>query len=377
MTIRQSEAEPMHYLDNASTTKVTESAATAVLNAMINQFGNPSSVHSLGIEAEGIVERARSEIAKSLGCKPEEIIFTSGGTEADNLAVIRGAELLKRRGRHIITTEIEHSAVTNAAKYLEENGFEVTYLAPAKDGAVAIADIEKAIRPDTILLSMMLANNETGVLQPVVEASRLLKAKNPFALVHSDAVQGYLKRRFTVNSLGVDMLSISAHKIHGPKGAGALYIRNGIKLKPMTHGGGQESGLRSGTEAVPAIAGFGEAVKEAFSTLPDNISYVDKLREMLQEGLKNLPGVTEIASGGSIINIAVPKYPTEVIIRMLESRQIYVSGGSACSRGKKSRILEAMRVPQNLLKSSIRISLSWHNSEDDIHALLEALKQIS
>jgi len=367
----------MHYLDNASTTKVTESAATAVLNAMINQFGNPSSVHSLGIEAEGIVERARSEIAKSLGCKPEEIIFTSGGTEADNLAVIRGAELLKRRGRHIITTEIEHSAVTNAAKYLEENGFEVTYLAPAKDGAVAIADIEKAIRPDTILLSMMLANNETGVLQPVVEASRLLKAKNPFALVHSDAVQGYLKRRFTVNSLGVDMLSISAHKIHGPKGAGALYIRNGIKLKPMTHGGGQESGLRSGTEAVPAIAGFGEAVKEAFSTLPDNISYVDKLREMLQEGLKNLPGVTEIASGGSIINIAVPKYPTEVIIRMLESRQIYVSGGSACSRGKKSRILEAMRVPQNLLKSSIRISLSWHNSEDDIHALLEALKQIS
>jgi len=377
MTIRQSEAEPMHYLDNASTTKVTESAATAVLNAMINQFGNPSSVHSLGIEAEGIVERARSEIAKSLGCKPEEIIFTSGGTEADNLAVIRGAELLKRRGRHIITTEIEHSAVTNAAKYLEENGFEVTYLAPAKDGAVAIADIEKAIRPDTILLSMMLANNETGVLQPVVEASRLLKAKNPFALVHSDAVQGYLKRRFTVNSLGVDMLSISAHKIHGPKGAGALYIRNGIKLKPMTHGGGQESGLRSGTEAVPAIAGFGEAVKEAFSTLPDNISYVDKLREMLQEGLKNLPGVTEIASGGSIINIAVPKYPTEVIIRMLESRQIYVSGGSACSRGKKSRILEAMRVPQNLLKSSIRISLSWPNSEDDIHALLEALKQIS
>jgi len=367
----------MHYLDNAATTKVTESAANAVMNAMTRQFGNPSSVHSLGIEAEGIVERARSEIAKALGCKPEEICFTSGGTEADNLAVIRGAELLKRRGRHIITTEIEHSAVTNAAKYLEENGYEVTYLAPAKDGAIAIADLEKAIRPDTTMISMMLANNETGVLQPVVEAAKLLKLKNPFGIVHTDAVQGFLKRQFTVNSLGVDMLSISAHKVHGPKGAGALYIRSGLKLKPMTHGGGQESGLRSGTEAVPAIAGFGEAVREAFSTLPDNIAHVDKLRDKLQAGLKNIAGVTEIASGGSIINIAVPKYPTEVVIRMLESRDIYVSGGSACSRGKKSRILEAMKVPQNLLKSSIRISLSWHNSEEDIEALLDALKQIS
>jgi cysteine desulfurase len=367
----------MHYLDNAATTKVTESAANAVMNAMTRQFGNPSSVHSLGIEAEGIVDRARGEIARSFGCKPEEICFTSGGTEADNLALIKGAELLRRRGKHIITTAVEHSAVSNAAKYMEENGFEVTYLTPGKEGAISLDELEREIRPDTVLVSMMLVNNETGVLQPVTDAVKLFKSKNPDGLFHTDAVQAYMKRQFSVNSLGVDLLTVSSHKIHGPKGAGALYIRNGLKLKPIVHGGGQEFGLRSGTEAVPAIAGFGEAVREAYPVIAENIAHVDKLRQSLIDGLQSISGVSPIASGGAIVNIAVPKYPTEVIIRMLESRGIFVSGGSACSRGKKSRILEAMKVPQNLLKSSIRISLSWHNSEEDIDTLLSALNEIS
>jgi cysteine desulfurase len=260
---------------------------------------------------------------------------------------------------------------------MEENGFEVTYLTPGKEGAISLDELEREIRPDTVLVSMMLVNNETGVLQPVTDAVKLFKSKNPDGLFHTDAVQAYMKRQFSVNSLGVDLLTVSSHKIHGPKGAGALYIRNGLKLKPIVHGGGQEFGLRSGTEAVPAIAGFGEAVREAYPVIAENIAHVDKLRQSLIDGLKSISGVSPIASGGAIVNIAVPKYPTEVIIRMLESRGIFVSGGSACSRGKKSRILEAMKVPQNLLKSSIRISLSWHNSAEDVDALLAALQEIS
>lgn len=367
----------MHYLDNASTTRVTRSAANAALDAMLNRFGNPSSVHSLGIEAEGIISRARKELADALGCKPQEIYFTSGGTEADNLAVIQGAELQKRKGRHIITTSIEHPAVINAMKYLASNGFEVTFLSPEKDGTVSLEAFEQSVRRDTVLVSMMLCNNETGAFQPVAEAVRLFREKNPDGLFHTDAVQAFMKQRFDVRSLGVDLLSVSSHKIHGPKGAGALYVRGGVKMKPLLHGGNQESGLRSGTEAVPAIAGFGEAVREARADLQNNMEKIDRLRGRLIAGLVRLPKVELIAAGSAIITLAVPKYPTEVIIRLLESRNIFVSGGSACSRGKSSHVLEAMKVQPNLIKSSVRVSLSWHNTDEDIDALLLALEEIA
>lgn len=367
----------MHYLDNASTTKVTLSAANAVMNAMVNQFGNPSSVHSMGIEAEGIVSKARKELSSALGCKSEEVFFTSGGTESDNLAIIQGAELLKRKGRHIVTTAIEHPAVTNAVKYLGDNGYEVTFLPPDRDGSISLEAVENVVRPDTILFSMMLCNNETGAIQPVAEAVELFKAKNPDGLFHTDAVQAFMKHSFDVKSLGVDLLSVSSHKIHGPKGAGALYVRNGVRLKPISHGGGQESGLRSGTEAVPAIAGFGEAVREAHGDLQNNISTIARLRDRLIEGLARIPKIELIAAGGAIVTLAVPKYPTEVIIRLLESRDIFVSGGSACSRGKNSPVLEAMKVQPNLIRSSVRISFSWHNNEEDVDALLVALEELS
>jgi cysteine desulfurase len=367
----------MHYLDNASTTKVSTGAAEAVMDAMTIRFGNPSSVHSMGIEAENIVEDARKELAASLNCKPNEILFTSGGTESNNIAILQTANLMQRQGRHILSTAIEHPSVANTIKYLGENGFDVTFVAPEKNGKIDPERIVEAIRPDTILVSMMLCNNETGALQPVADVVKLVRPIHPDIIFHTDAVQAYMKYEFDVQTLGVDMLSVSSHKIHGPKGAGALYVRNGIRLKPMSHGGGQESGLRSGTEAGPAIAGFGVAVREANQALKSNIDHVSHLRESLLKGIEKLSGVTVIAAEGAIVNIAVPKYPTEVLIRMLESRGIFVSGGSACNRGKSSTVLEAMRVNPRLIKSSIRISFSKDNTDDDIDALVEALKDLS
>lgn len=367
----------MHYLDNASTTKVSAGAANAVMDAMTVRFGNPSSVHSMGIEAESIVEGARKELAASLNCKPSELLLTSGGTESNNLALLQSADLLKREGRHIVTTAIEHPSIINTVKHLGVNGYEISFVAPEKDGKVNPEKLAQAVRPDTILVSMMLCNNETGAIQPVGDTVKLLKSINAGIIFHTDAIQAFMKYDFDVHTLGVDMLSVSSHKIHGPKGAGALYVRSGIKLKPLSHGGGQEFGLRSGTEAVPAIAGFGEAVREASQTLQDNIKLISRLRDRLLSGVERLSGVKVIAAEGAIVNLAVPKYPTEVLIRMLDSRSIYVSGGSACNRGKNSTVLDAMRINPTLIKSSVRISFSRDNTDDDITALLEALEEMS
>ncbi len=364
------------YLDNAATTSVSPAAAKAAFTAMTVDYGNPSSVHSMGITAENIVKGSRASVASALGCNPSEIFFTSGGTEADNWALIRGAELMKHRGKHLITTAIEHDAILNTSKYLETIGFEVTYLPPDKDGNISLHAVEAAIRKDTVMLSMMLVNNETGVLLPVSAAATILKRHNPYAIVHSDAVQAFLKFRFNPRSIGADMVSVSSHKIHGPKGAGALYIRNGLRIKPLLFGGGQENSMRSGTEAVPAIAGFGAAAAEGFAKLDENTKKISSLRYMLIEGLKSLPGIVLIAANGSIATISYPKYPSEVLIRMLESRGIFVSGGSACSRGRASHVLSAMNVDRKLINSAVRISLSYTNSKEDIIRLLSALKEI-
>ncbi|MDR1116913.1 MAG: cysteine desulfurase [Oscillospiraceae bacterium] len=366
----------LHYLDNASTTRVSAGAAAAVLYAMETAYGNPSSVHKMGIEAEGLVETARERVAKALGCAGDEIYFTSGGTEADNFALIRGAESLARKGRHIITTSAEHPAVLNTAKYLETKGFEVNYLRSTRTGSISLEELESLIRPDTALLSMMLINNETGTLLPVDKAAKLFKEKNPEGLVHTDAVQAFMKYKFTPAELGADMLSLSSHKIHGPKGVGALYIKKGVNLPPYMFGGGQQKGMRPGTEAVGGISGFGVAAQEAAGGMDMNIGLIGQLRGRLLEGLEKLSGVTVIAAGNSIVNFSVPKYPSEVLIRMLESRNIYVSSGSACAKGKDSHVLDAMHIDKRLIRSAVRVSFSSQNDAGDVDALLSAIEEI-
>ena len=366
----------MHYLDNAATTQVIPAAAEAVLRAMTEQFGNPSSVHKLGVEAERVVTTAREQVAAALGCNPSELTFTSGGTEADNLAILRGAELGARRGKHVITSQTEHAAVLNSAKYLEQHGFEVTYLPPEKNGSVSEEKLAAALREDTVLVSLMLVNNETGARSPIEKLAALTHERSPHALFHCDAVQAFLKEKFTPRDLGVDLLSISSHKIHGPKGAGALWVKNGVRLKPLLLGGGQEKGLRSGTEAVPAIAGFGAAAAIGASHVQFYGPKLNGLMMRLLFGLEDLEQVHVIEARGAIACFAVPKYPSEVLIRMLADKDIYLSGGSACARGKESHVLQAMGVDRTLIKSAVRASLSWENSDADVMALLAALRNL-
>jgi len=366
----------IHYLDNASTTAVCAEAVSASVHMMTEVYGNPSSVHKMGIEAENAVTTARFSVSKALGCASGEVLFTSGGTESDNMAIIRGAELRQRFGRHIITSETEHAAVLNAAKFLAERGFDVTYLKPTANGGISLDELESAIRPDTILVSLMLTNNETGAENPVAEASRLFKAKNPKGIFHTDAVQAFMKKKIQVSKLGVDLLSVSAHKIHGPKGAGALYVKGGLLLKPLIVGGGQERGFRSGTEATPAIVGFGAAVEAALAHIEEHAEKVEALRQRLLSGLKTIDSVTVTASGGTIVTFSAPRYPAEVLIRLLESRNIFVSGGSACNRGGESHVLKAMGLDSKLIKSSVRTSLSHTNDGTDVDALISALREI-
>lgn len=367
----------LHYLDNAATTRVSPAAAEAVMRAMTEVYGNPSSVHRLGIEAEIAVRSARESVANALGCEPEEVLFTSGGTESNNLALFRGAEAQRRHGRHIITTAFEHPSVLECAKRLEQSGWELNYLRPTHDGGISLAELESLIRPDTVMLSMMLVCNETGARLPVEEAAKLLKSKNPHALMHVDAVQAFGKMRFSPKKLGADMLSITAHKVHGPKGVGALYIRSGLAITPLIFGGGQEKGLRSGTEAVPAVAGFGVAAEEAAQSLEKTRGMIDELRTRTLGGIEMIDGVKLITSGEGIVSVAVPRYPSEVAIRLLENRSVFLSGGSACAKGRESHVLAAMRVDPKLVKSALRISFSRMNTPEDVDALLAALSEIA
>lgn len=364
----------MHYLDNAATTRVSEAAANAAYAAMREDFGNPSSVHRMGVLAEGILDRARADVAAGLGCDPAELTFTGSGTESDNWAIFSGAEYGKRRGNHIVTTAVEHAAVLSSAKRLSELGFDVTILPATRGGSVDLGELEGALRPDTILLSMMAVNNETGVPLPVREAGELLRRTSPDALFHVDAVQAFLKCDLSPKGVGADLLSISAHKIHGPKGIGALYIRNGLRLKPFVYGGGQEAGLRSGTEAVPLAAGFGAAVAELLPTVGARRKAIDALRERLLAGLADVPGATLLAAANTVVNFAFSRYPAEVTIRMLEREGIYVSGGSACSKGRQSHVLRAMGIDSKLVASALRVSFGFESTEEDVDALLTALR---
>ena len=367
----------MHYLDHAATTAVLPEAAALACKVMTEQFGNPSSVHKMGIQASGIVETARKQVAALMNAQPTEITFTSCGTEATSTAIY-GACRRKGRGRHIITTAIEHSATLNTVRQLEQEGFAVTYLQPDETGHIAISDLRDAIRPDTVLLTCMLANNELGTLLPVKEFGKLLKKQAPNALFHIDAVQGLARVPIKPKLWNADFISVSGHKIGAPKGVGALYIRKGVHIAPLMVGGGQERGMRPGTEAVPNIAAFGEACRIRQQQMEQNDEKVDALCAQLKQGIaQRFPWAVYNGSNDipHVVNLSFPGCKSEVLLRVLEMHEVYVSSGSACAKGKASHVLAAMQLDHARIDSALRISFAPSNTAEDVQALLDALDE--
>ena len=366
-----------HYLDNAATTKVCDEAAQAALAAMTENYGNPSSTHTKGREANRLLEKARKQVSAALGCTPGELIFTSCGSESDNWAIINGAEAMRRRGKHIISSAVEHDAVRRSLDELESRGFEVTRLAPDEKGGISLDSVVSALRDDTILVSLMLVNNETGAVTDISSIARAVKKACPAVLVHTDAVQGFMKVPFSAKTLGADMISISGHKIHAPKGIGALYIKNGVKLKPFIVGGSQETGRRAGTEAMPQIAAFGAACEIAQAGMAENIARMQSLRERAVQRLsREIPELVLIGGGSPhILSISLPGWRSEVLMNYLEAKKVYVSRSSACKKGGRSHVLEAMGLSSRVIDGAIRIGLSRFTTEEDIDALCSALKE--
>ncbi len=364
-----------HYLDNAATTPVRPEAAQAALEAMTEGWGNPSARYDLGTRAADQVKLWRADVANAIGCLPEEVIFTSCGTESDNWAIQAAVQLGRHKGKHIITTAIEHAAVLNPCKELERQGYEVTYLKPNKQGTIDIEDLRAALRPDTILVSMMLVNNELGTVLPVAETAKAIKETKCPALLHCDAVQGFLKVDVTPAQLGVDMLSISGHKIHAPKGIGAMYIRKGLKLPPMILGGGQENGLRSGTEPTAQIAALAAAAKLGRESLDRDLRHMKELKEYAVERLTAIPGLKVLVSDGAphILPITLTGYKSEVVVRFLNDMGIYVSAGSACHRGKPSHVYAALKLPKKEQDGVLRVSFSYDTTREDVDALVDGL----
>lgn len=370
------------YLDNSATTAVCTAAADAAYRVMTSTFGNPSSLHTLGIRAEQELTAARRSVAKLLGLNPSGadlscITFTSGGTEANNLAIFGAAAANRRVGRHIVTTAIEHPSVLEAMKQLEREGFELTLVSPDENGDIAAADLANACREDTVLVCAMLVNNELGTLLPIKEAVPLIRRRSPKAVIHCDAVQAAGKIPLKVLSLDVDTMSISGHKLHAPKGVGALYVKRGVRLVPRAYGGGQEKGLRPGTEAVPAIAAFGAAI-DALPPTASQLAHFSMLSERLTQGLREIDGVvlrTPTKHVPYIQSLSVCGFKSETLVHFLAERDIFVSAGSACAKGHESHVLKALAISPSELSSALRISLSHTNTAADIDALLDALHQ--
>ena len=364
------------YLDNAATTPVCPQAAKAAYEAMTEGYGNPSSGYAIGQAAAAKVKEYRAVVAGRLGCLPEELTFTSCGTEGDNWAIRAAVEHGKRSGKHIITTAIEHSAVLEPIRSLAAQGYEVTYLKPDKSGHVSIDDLKAALRPDTVLVSMMLVNNELGTLLPVAESAQAIKAAHCPALLHCDAVQAFLKVPFTPKELGVDLLTISGHKIRAPKGIGAQYIRKGLDLKPLLLGGGQENGLRSGTEPTAQLAALAAACEAWDTSAPARIAAV---KAHALEVLSSVPGLEVVSPGDAphICAISLPGYPSEMLVRDLSDRGIYVSSGSACHKGKPSHVFAALGLPKRTLMGVLRISFSPDSTCEEAGALADALTEIT
>ena len=367
----------MIYFDNAATTRVIPDAATAATASMCVDFGNPSSLHGLGIAAEKTVTEARATIASALFCDPSEIAFTSCGSESNNLAIL-GAVARAGKKRHFITTSYEHPSVLEVAKKLAHDGFDVTYIEPRADGNIFPGDVAAAVREDTFMVSVMSVNNELGSLMDIPAISRAVKIKNPDVIFHTDAIQAFLKVPIDTRKYGADIISISGHKVHAPKGIGAIYIRRGTGITPQLLGGGQERGLRSGTEATGQISAFSVAVKEAGKTQAEDFVKISKLTEKLKSELEVLPNVHVLAPlnrAPHILCVSFTKYPSEVVMRLLEEDEIYISAGSACSKGKKSHVLRAMKVPEKLIASAVRISLSRFSTEEEVEKFLSVVRK--
>ncbi len=372
------------YLDNSATTQCGKQACELMMRILTTDYGNPSSLHLKGLEAERYIRNAREQIARTLKADEKEIVFTSGGTESNNLAIIGAAMANRRAGTHLVTTAIEHPSVRNAMEYLKGQGFEVTYLPVDKYGIISIEDLREAVREDTILVSIMQINNEIGAVEPIEEAAECIKKKNPLALFHVDAVQSYGKMKINPKRTGIDLLSVSGHKIHGPKGSGFLYIREKTKVNPVIFGGGQQRGMRSGTENVPAIAGLGAAAAECYEAFEEKSRRLYEIKELFVNGIGQIEGATVNGRSGReaaphIVSVSFAGVRSEVLLHDLEQRQIYVSAGSACSsntKKKASATLKAIGVRGELLESTVRFSFSVRTTKEEILYVLGELPQI-
>ena len=363
------------YLDNAATTRVSPEAAVLAAEVMTAGYGNPSSTHALGREAKKCLDTARSRVARALGCSPRELFFTGSGTESDNWAIRMGAHQMRHQGRHVISSLTEHDAVRRSLDALEQAGFTVTRLAPGPDGAVSPEAVAEALREDTVLVSLMLVNNETGSVTDVAGISRALRRAGSRALLHTDAVQGFLKVPCVPRELGADLVSISGHKIHAPKGVGALYIRQGLHLPPFVLGGGQEEGLRAGTEALPSIAAFGMAAEQEAAS--GAAARMEALRQAILSRLTAELPELQVNGGGAphILNLALPGWRSEVLLNWLDGQRVCIARSSACKKGRRSHVLEAMGLPPAVIDGSVRVSLSRYTTEEEAEKFCALLVQ--
>ena len=367
----------MIYLDNSATTKPCPEAVDAMMKAMTEDWGNPSGLYNFGIDAAHAMRSARLQVASALGAESDRVFFTSGGTEADNWAIFGTSKRMGKRGKHIITTAIEHHAILNCMKELESQGFEVTYLQPDAQGKITLDSLKAALRKDTILVSIMMVNNETGAVMPIAQMAKLTHRLCPDAVFHTDAVQGFLKVPFAAKTLGADLISISSHKVHGPKGAGALYIAPRLKsFPPLLFGGGQESGYRSGTEGTPAIFGFAAACASGAATLRQDIAAEKELLQYLAEEIGKLEGAYILGchEAPHILSLAVPGVPTQNSINILQNHGICVSAGSACAKGHRSHVMTAMNANPDLIDGAFRVSLCRSTTREELDVFLSVLK---
>ena len=367
----------MIYLDNSATTKPCAAALEAMTNALTAQWGNPSSLYDFGLDAARALRTARGQVAAAMGAEPGRVFFTSGGTEADNWAVFSSAKKLGKRGKHIVTTAVEHHAILNCMKELEAQGYAVTYLQPDGEGRISLDALSQALTRDTILVSIMMVNNETGAVMPIAQMAKLVHRVCPEAIFHTDAVQGFLKVPFQAKSLGADLISVSSHKIHGPKGAGALYISPRLKSFPaLLLGGGQEGGFRSGTEGTPAIFGFAAACAVGQATFREDIAREKALLDRLVTEISALDGlcINGCHEAPHILSLSVPGVPTQNTINILQDKGICVSAGSACAKGHRSHVLTAMNLSPERMDGSFRVSLCRDTTWEELEVLLDTLK---
>ena len=368
----------MIYLDNSATTKPCKEAVEAMTKALVEDWGNPSALYGFGIDAAHALRSARNQVAAAMGAEHDRVFFTSGGTEADNWAIFSTAKRYGKKNKHIITTAIEHHAILNCMKELESQGFEVTYLQPDSLGRITIDSMKAALRKDTILVSIMMVNNETGAVMPISQMAKLTHRIVPDAVFHTDAVQGFLKIPFAAKTLGADLISVSSHKIHGPKGAGALYISPRLRSFPaLILGGGQEGGYRSGTEGTPAIFGFAAACAALSATFKEDIQQEKQMLDGAIEALSTLKGlvINGAHDAPHILSLSIPGLPTQNTINILQDHGICVSAGSACAKGHRSHVLEAMKIPPETIDASFRISISRQTTPEELAKLINVIQQ--